>query len=923
MKYRTIAPTIAVGAVASALLLESAVAAEDTQPPLETVNVTASRISRPGYEAPTPTTVLGADELTLRTPNTLANALSHLPQMRNTTNEGTASLQFGQSAGRGYVNLRGLGSNRTLLLFDGVRPVSNSLSGDRDILSLPSALIAQIDVVTGGTSASYGSDAVAGVVNVVVNSRFTGFETEIEGGISGHSDATTGKVTTAWGGPLGERWHLIASAEVFDRDGLTADARSFATPPAIVPNSNGQRPLRVVRNAYDADQAPGGLILNGPLAGQQFLANGTTAPYVPSSCSVSDPYVLCGSRTNLAATLGTVALTSPQRRVAGFGRLALLGTETFEAHFDALLSRTETSITSLPLETSEFGLQLPINVAENAFLPDAVRAQYLAAGESTIFLGRQNTDEGTFQDVFRQSVASFRAGLRTALGERWTLKANASYGQSDTGERWVNAYSITRFLGAVDSVSVNGVSTCRINAVTVTDPSCAPINLFGAGNMSAAAKAYFLGTIDKPLKTYQSEYSLDITGEPFSSWAGAVSVAAGASYREERTRQLNDGVNRGFAFSGYPAFSGDVNVTEAYTQAAIPLARDVTFARSIEAELAARWVDYSQTGSEWPWKLGLNWQPASGVRVRLTTSKDIRAPNVLETNLPQFLSSISPQVNPLPAGIPLFNSLGIAPGQTLNVREIGGGNPELAPEISRTTSFGIVLQPDTVPGFTASLDHYRIRITDAITTLPASTIVQECGAGDANQCALIGLAANSTLPTVATISLNAQSVETSGLDAEARYDFGLANGEVTIRALANYILEYEQRVRGSATQDLRGDITLGLPTLQGDLSVQFTRGDTTALVSGTYIGGGDYRKGASGDIQNNRVPHIWYVDATVDRRLRGLCAACSIYASVTNLFDEEPPHPGYGIYTNNSAFFIGVPYDRIGRFFKLGLRVSL
>jgi iron complex outermembrane receptor protein len=907
-------------ALAVALALGHSEAAGDTPAsgqPLESVTITASRIIRDGYEAPTPTTVLGADVLTLRAPETLANALSHLPQMRNAADEGTASLFFGGAAGRGFVNLRGLGTNRTLVLLDGERPVSNSLSGDRDILSLPSALIARVDVVTGGASASHGSDAIAGVVNFVIDSRFSGFRASAEGGVSSQSDAGTRKITAAWGGG-GERWHLIASAEGFERDGLSSGSRSFATPHAIVPRP-GELPLLVVRNAYDADQAPGGLILNGPLAGQQFLADGTTAPYVPSSCSVSQPYVLCDSRQDLAATLGAIALTAPQRRATGFGRLTFQITPDLEARFDALVTRNRTSLTSIPLETSEFGLQLGIDVAQNPFLPEAVRSQYLAAGEPTLFLGRQNTDEGIFEDVFRESVESFSAGLRARLGGTWLLNTRASYGQANTGERWQNAYSINRFFDAVDAVSAGGTVTCR-----TTDPACAPANIFGSGNMSADAKAYFLGTIRKPLKTSLRELGLDVTGVPLSLWAGPVSVAAGATYREEYARQFNDGVNGGFAFSGYPAFSGEIRVSEAYAQTVVPLISDRAFAKSVEADLAVRAVRYSQAGSEMPWKLGLNWVPFEGLRLRATASEDIRAPNVLELNLPQFPSSISPQVNPLPDGLPVFNSLGVAPGQTLNVREIGGGNPALTPEVARTTAVGLALQPTKLPGFSASLDYFHIKIRDAITTLPASTIVRGCAAGDESQCELIAMPAGATLPTVATVSLNAQSFITSGIDGEVSYRFALAGGEATIRALANYMLEYEQIAPGAAALELRGDISLGLPALQGDLSFQFTRGGTTALISGVYIGSGAYRKTMSAEIQNNHVPHVWYADATVEQQLKVLCAGCSAYAAVSNLFDQEPPHPGFGIYTNiESPFLTGVPYDRIGRYFKVGVRTSL
>lgn len=907
----------------------SAIASPFPDTSLDVVTVTASRVRRDGYEAPTPTTVFDSDDLTLRPPDTLADLLARLPQMRNAANEGTGGVEFGQFAGRGFVNLRGLGLNRTLVLMDGARPVSNSLSGARDILALPSALIARVDVVTGGTSSLYGSDAIAGVVNFIVDSRFTGFKATAEGGTSTRSDATASKVSAAWGADLSNRWHLVASAEFFSKDGVNSPSRSFATAPAIVPNprftpTNGERPLVVVNNAYDAKSSPGGLILDGPLAGQQFLEDGATAPYVPASCAVSQPYVLCDSRQDLAAPLGTLSLTSPQRRFSGFGRVTFSITPDIEAHFDATLTRSRTLLTQNGFETTGFDLQIPINVADNPFLPEAVRSRYLAAGEASLLMGRQNTDEGRFQDLFRESVENFSLGLSAQIGAGWMLKTRATYGHADTGERWVNVYSIDRFFEAVDAVSVNGTPTCRINAVTTTEPACAPADIFGSGNMSAAAKAWFLGDIRKPLRTSQRELALDLTGEPVSLWAGPVSVAVGASYREERTRQLNDGTDAGFAFAGYPAFSGGSDVSEAYSQAVVPLARDFTLARSLDLDLAARWVRYSGIGSELPWKVGLNWMPLQGVRIRFSKSEDIRAPSVLELNLPQFEGGIVPQVNPLPNGVPLFNSLGIAPGQTLAVREIGGGNLALEPEIAHTTSFGIVFQPTSIQGLTASVDHYRIRIADAITTLPTSTIVQDCASGNAATCELIGFSAVSSLPTVSAISLNAQSFVTSGFDAEGRYAFRLAGGEATFRALLNYITEYEQTVPGASSQDLLGDITSGLPKLQGDLSVTYRRGSTTGFLSGVYIGSGTYRKSMSAEIQNNHVPHVWYVDATVDHRLGYFCGDCSLYVAASNLFDQRPPHPGYGMYTNiESSFFTGVPYDRIGRFFKIGLRVAM
>jgi iron complex outermembrane recepter protein len=898
---------------------------------LEPVIVTATRVQRSGYEAPTPTTVLGADDLTLRTSDTLADLLAQIPQMRNAADESTGGIDFGQSAGRGFANLRGLGTNRTLVLLDGMRLVSNDLSGDIDLLVLPSALIKRVDVVTGGASALYGSDAVAGVVNFVLDSNFTGFKATVEGGTSQEADATERKLSVAWGGDFGDRWHLIASAEYFDKDGVDADARSFATPPAIVPNpgytpTNGQRPLMVVDNAYLADESLGGLILNGPLSGRTFLGNGSTSPYVPSSCTLSEPNVLCSSsQANLAQAVDPISLTAPQERFSGFERLAFQLSPTVEIHFDTMLAYSETSLVSYGFATDTFGIEIPINVAQNPYLPAAVRSQYLAAGISVLDLGRENLDEGTFADQFRESVENFSLGSTADLGAGWMLKAHATYGQADTGERWINAYSIDHFLDAVDAVLVNGVPTCRINAVKVTNAACAPANIFGPGNMSAAAIAFFTGDIDLPLKTNQREAAVDVTGSPLSIWAGPVSVAAGASYRQQRAHQFDSGENEDFAFTGAPPFSGEISAGEAYSQAVLPLARDLPFAKSVEVDLAARWVDYSQAGSEWPWKSGVNWIPIDGLRLRFSRSEDIRAPNIQELDLPQFAGATTTVVNPVGRGVPLFDSLGVAPGQSLIVRQIAGGNPSLKPEVAHTTSGGFVLEPPSWQGFLTSIDYFQIRIDDAITSLPAQTVVQACADGNTAQCQLITPApANSTNPTVSTISLNSQSFFTRGVDAEMHYGFALAGGQASIRVLANYLFDYVQTVPGTPGQQLLGDLSNGLPKFQADITAKYQRGPTTAFLSGDFIGHGNYSNLLASEIENNQVPHVFYMDTTLERRWQGLCSGCSIYASISNLFNQNPPSPGFGMYTNiNSSFFTGVPYDRVGRYFKLGLRVAL
>lgn len=918
--------------VAILIAMESLIGAQAQERPVDTVDassdrlqtvvVTATRVAREGYHAPTPTIVAGQQILELRTPGTVADALALLPAMRNAETEGTGSLVFGVGAGRGFVNLRGLGPDRSLVLLDGERLVDNTLSAQPDLSLLPSALFSRVEVVTGGASAAYGSDAIAGVVNFVLDSRFTGFKVNVSGGTSSRADAREGKFALTWGGSLRDDLHMVASAEYYHRDGLDPGSRGFATPAQIVPNpdytaGNGQRPLAVIDNAYDADQSYGGLILNGPLARQTFSPNGTTVPYAPS-CTVSQPYLLCNSGEDLASTRNAITLSAPQERASVFMRTTWDAADNVTARLDVLLAHSETSITSVPFNSKGLNLFLPINVGQNAFLPASVRSLYLASGITTLMLGRMNSDEGTFEETIAENSARIVAGMKAKLSAIWDMDAFLSYSDAHNNDTRYNDYDISRFLNAVDSVLVNGVPTCRINAVTVTDPACAPADVFGVGNMSAAAKAYFLGTVYKPLYTSQYDAAVNVTGEPFAIWAGPVSVAWGGEYRRDAADQESSDPNGLYAFSGQPVFSGSTEVAEAYVEAVAPLAKNGFLVRSLDLDAAARVAHYSQSGVQSAWKVGANWSPSRNVRLRAVGSQDIRAPNVGELYTPAYYSSIDTLPNPLPNGLPLLNARGYAPGQSVNVQEIDGGTSDLKPEIAHTISVGLVLQPSD--SLMASADHYRIKIDNAITTLSVPTIIQNCAAGESSACALISLPAGAALPLVQNPLVNAQSIVTSGVDVETRWQQPVGGGIMSVRVLGNYLLEFTQQTPGTPPQDLRGDIGSGLPALQGDVSVEYLRSETTMVLYGTYLGAGDFDKALASEIQNDHVPHVWYVGASVRRELPIFGTACAAYASVNNILNQAPPHPGLGTDNSlNNDIFSGVPYDRIGRYFRVGL----
>jgi outer membrane receptor protein involved in Fe transport len=252
--------------------------------------VTASRIAKAGYNAPTPVTVVSAEQIKQTAPNDIADALSTLPAFRGLSNR---SVDTGTSAngnaGASLLNLRGLGANRTLVLLDGRRVVSSNVSGSTDVNLMPQNLVRSVDVVTGGASAAYGSDAVAGVVNFVLDTKFEGVKAEMQGGISRYGDAGSYRGTIAAGHGFADgRGRVIASLEYFHKNGIStySTARPWRNDvSAWIPNATGvTTPARVLANGITySGRSYGGLILNGALKGTDFTANETPTPFIYGS----------------------------------------------------------------------------------------------------------------------------------------------------------------------------------------------------------------------------------------------------------------------------------------------------------------------------------------------------------------------------------------------------------------------------------------------------------------------------------------------------------------------------------------------------------------------------------------------------------------------------------------------------------------
>ena len=524
--------------------------AADPADQVEEVVVTASRIDRAGFQAPTPTVQLTAEDLAVGARPNIAAALNDMPQFRATSGPQTTGTNTG--AGAAPVDLRGLGINRTLVLVDGRR-----VSSENDLNSIPTVLVKNVDIVTGGASAAWGSGAVAGVVNIGIDRYFTGGKLGAEYGISSFDDAEQVRFEGAWGRDfLDGRGHFVIGGEYLDNDGVVPkDSRPNIGSWAQV--SNGAGAFVTVPDVGFANAAVGGLILSGVNAGRVFNPDGTLRAF--------DYGTVVGTNTvggEGPSNDDLSPLVTPQRRYS------TMASATYEFS-DSLRLTADVRHSRMWNDYIWFGDHnrgnLTINI-NNAFLPAAVRAQMQAAGQTSFTMGRFNSDLSYSTIDFERVNTQATLALDGEFGDVWRWGAYYSHGEYENNIDTPGFLLRTEYAQAVDSViSPAGQAVCRVT-LTNANSGCVPINLFGEGAPSQAAIDYVTGTPQQRTTTKLDVAGIDLRGEPFSLPAGDVSIAVGLEARKEQVVQTVGALDAALAFQtfSFSALSGEFTVKEAF-----------------------------------------------------------------------------------------------------------------------------------------------------------------------------------------------------------------------------------------------------------------------------------------------------------------------------------------------------------------------
>jgi outer membrane receptor protein involved in Fe transport len=875
-------------ALLAAIPIASAMAQDSND--IEQVVVSASRVTIAGYSQPTPVTVVGAAQLETNAFANITDSVRELPQITAPPSSFSATSNAGGpgSGGEDLLNLRNLGVDRTLVLFDGQRVVASNISGGVDVSTLPSSLVERVDVVTGGASAAWGSDAVAGVVNFVLNKNFTGFKADIQAGDTYNGLNREFQTQAVWGGDaFGGRGHIVVAGTMDVKPDMTplVDENwyrgSWWVSNPTYAAGNGQPQLIFANNTGLAAATEGGLIVSSP-AGTSAAANalrgiefvGAGIPQVVNFGNVS----LGGTSNGGSLTSGTsdapwevVASPSTSYTAFAFGRYKL--TDTIQASlqlnygFDHTTGRTASAFQNAIVVRSD-----------NAYIPASVRAAMQAGGITSFTMGEFSSSNFNLNNITSGDYVSMANGgtgpsiidnqrqlmrgvftLEGAIGENWSWNAYYEHSETRVTIHVANDTDAANLQAAQDAVSVTtanrgtsslplGSIVCRSSlpgqaAVVVAgitaQSGCIPLDIFGNGVASPAAAqyvdAYDANFQDPILNQDVAEASAQGT-LPWELPAGPVAVAFGAGYRKEAAVVFANAISNagGFSSANGTAFpTSSYNILEGFAEVDAPILKN-TFVESLDATAAGRITSYSTSGLVETWKLGATSQIDDNIKLRTSWSVDIRAPQLNELFTPITYGGASLQ----------------DPKTQVNVNIITQttGNPNLLPEIARTISGGVVLTPTFVPGLTFSADWYSINVTGYVATVPIATILNQCNPtasstihpgqmGNPNDplcSALIFNGPGGALSSTISTPINSASETTSGMDLATNYTMDFWEGSLAWSAVASLNDELTLTQTAVAPSDSAG--SAGNPKWRGIARTTYTAGPYSFTVQGRWFG---------------------------------------------------------------------------------------
>ena len=861
--------------------------------------VTGSLISNPNLEQASPVNVIGQEQMELRQANVAEQLLRELPGVTPSIGSAVNNGNGGSS----FVDLRNLGSNRNVVLLDGARLTPAELQGRFDLNNVPLALIERVDVLTGGSSTTYGADAVAGVVNFVTRRNFSGVEINASNQITERGDGNTFRVDATVGANLDDgRGNVVLSIGYQESDAVYQGARDFGR--FAISSTSGA-------GGGSGTSIPTRFSL-GSIGTRQVNAAGTA--FNPTSAYTAYNF----NPFNIYQT--------PFERFNIYGAANYQISDAVEIYTRALFSKNTVSTIVAP--SGVFGSPVTLNL-NNPFLTDALRTSFCdgngisaadcvaaanpnlrpgdaAYREVATNLSRRTEETGPRQSDYSTTYFDYRLGFRGGITDSIRWDVFGSYGQSENIQR-TSGYVLTS--RATQSVLATSTTECL-------DPSngCVPVNWFGPqGNASFtdAARDFLTESSSIAVKMTMAQARATISGDfgvavPMAN--DPISFAVGGEYRQYTATQASDTLAQGGDLGGFggaaPNINGGFDVYEAFGELVMPIVQDRPFFHDLTLEAGIRYSSYNVDSPLSPgyntttWKVAGSWAPVEDIRFRANYARAVRAPNIEElfgpyntllTNLGDepcaTLNDDGETFRPTPTGTlraiclaqgapaSSIGSIGVPTAGQVNYT--GGGNLQLRPEVARTWTVGAVFEPRFAPGLSLSVDYYHIKITKAISAPTPDDAIQACfgaptgvdadgnniwspaaGAENSVACTVIrrdpltgGLSGDqNTVPGLYLPTTNSGTLETSGIDVSLGYRRDLGFAELNLAGQLNWTEQSKfQAIPGAINRDCVGyySSNCGQPIPEWQWSLRTTLAFSSFDLSllWRHIGGTEYEPG--------------------------------------------------------------------------------
>jgi outer membrane receptor protein involved in Fe transport len=718
-------PTAALGqADADGIAVESGEVVEE-------IVVTGSRLARRDFTAPSPITSIDRETLAFSGQQTLESTLNRMPQLtpdfdRTSNNPGNGTAR---------INLRGMGAGRTLVMLNGRRLAPSGIGSAVDANNLPQALIERVEIITGGASTVYGSDAIAGVVNVITRSDYEGFGLDMSAYVTEKGDSNTYDINASWGHNFANgKGNITVFGGYYNREPSFQADRAFTRVPLFENWDTGEL------EESGSFTVPSGLTFF-------FTGNPPPDDFAPFTWDPAGNPVPFNVPDDLYNYAPVNYLQIPLERYSGGVFLNYELGRNLETYVELTHTRKIATQNLAPVPAANFSL---IN-SDNPILTPATRqliednffpATGAIPGIDNLYAGplrRRLLELGP--RIFENEDDYSRAvvGLRGDITENWDFDFWVTYTKGDETEAVINAASRSRYEQGFLVDPATG--ECY-------DPSngCVPINIFGEGNITPEAVAFLrLPTLFNTTSRTQKLASFFVRGEPFSTWAGPVGTAIGVEWRkDEGSLEADELLFTGDALGAFPDPSviGEESVTEVYAEAIVPLAEDAFFGEYLGLELGARYSEYEHAGKVDSYKLGGDWQINSTLRFRAMFQRSVRAPNLAEAFEEQRFDDgawvsfqpsndlCSAAADPVGSGNADACIATGLPASQLGVFEaqvqfptvfISGGNPNLNPETAETVTVGVIVTPEWWPNWQVSIDYFDLNVEDEIGGLAAET----------------------------------------------------------------------------------------------------------------------------------------------------------------------------------------------------------